>query len=281
MPASSSTESNPPTPSPGIAFPSPSRSQDPIRTIALYNELLKRGAKPNGIAFSFVIKSCSKLKNMHFLVGIHAQLLALGFQSDALVLNSLIHGYIAGGSLNSARARRAKEAVELFLLMVEANVRPDDVAAVAVFTACAQLGDLNLGRKVESLACKLGIRYTTYVVNSLIDMYGKCGSIGDAWKLFDGMVDKDIVSWNSMVAGYIRCGNMVAARRLFDQIPKKSEVSWSLLINGYVQNLCFKEALMVYREMSDRGVAPNEAAITGTIAACAHLGLLISGKRYM
>ncbi|KAG1361199.1 pentatricopeptide repeat-containing protein, mitochondrial-like [Cocos nucifera] len=277
------------------------RSQDPIRILSLYNELLKSGAKPNGITFSFVIKSCSNLKKVRFLMGIHAQLLALGFQSDTLVLNSLIHGYIAGGSLNSAcvvfdelserdliswtelikgyvRNGRAKEAVELFLLMMEANVRPDEITAVAVFTACAQLGDLNLGRKVESLAFKCGIRYNTYVVNSLIDMYGKCGSIGDAWKLFDGMVNKDVVSWNSMVAGYSRCGNMEAARRLFDRIPKKNEVSWSLLINGYVQNGGFKEALMVYREMSDSGIAPNEAAITGTIAACSHLGSLDFGR---
>ncbi|WOL13369.1 Pentatricopeptide repeat-containing protein [Canna indica] len=279
-----------------------SRFKEPSTMLSLYKQLLQCGASPNGVTFSLVLKACSDLKALDLVMGIHAQSLSLGFHSDALVLNSLIHAYIACGSLEFAhevfdelpdrdriawtelingyvRDGCAKEAIGLFFCMMETSVRPDEVSIVAICNACSQLGELSLGRLIEGLACKIGVEDNTHVVNSLIDMYSKCGSIDDSWRLFDGLMEKDVVSWNSMVAGLTRTGDMEAARRLFDQMPQKNEVSWSLLINGYVQNDCFTKALTVYNEMVDVGVAPNEAAITGTVTACAHLGALDLGRQ--
>ncbi|XP_009395698.2 pentatricopeptide repeat-containing protein At1g31430-like [Musa acuminata AAA Group] len=270
--------------------------------LALYKQLLRCDAKPNGVTLSLVLKACPDLEALGLVMGVHAQSIAFGFRSDTLVLNSLIHAYTACGSVGFAhdvfdelpdrdqiawtelingyvRSGRAKEAVDLFSRMMEANVRPDGISIVAACTACSQLGDLSLGRILEGLACKRGVKDNTHVVNSLIDMYSKCGSIDDAWKLFDEMPHKDVVSWNSMVAGSARTGDMEAARSLFDQTPNKNEVSWSSLINGYVQNDRFEQALSTYKEMIDAGVATNEAAITGTVTACAHLGALHLGRQ--
>ncbi|XXG86733.1 hypothetical protein AAC387_Pa11g1568 [Persea americana] len=163
--------------------------------------------------------------------------------------------------------------------MREENVQPDEVVAVYLFNACSQLGDLNLGRRLEGLVRETCADYNSYVLNSLIDMYAKCGSIGDARKVFDQMSERTIVSWNSIVAGYARCGNMESAKRLFGCIPQKNNVSWSTLLNGFVQNGAFKEALMVFREMQAKGVTPNDASITGVITACSHLGALELGRK--
>ncbi|KAJ8625230.1 hypothetical protein MRB53_033760 [Persea americana] len=279
-----------------------SKARNSNEVIDLYTEMLKRSNKPNGVTLSFALKACSNLGNFQSLMGIHCQIFKSGFHSDVFALNSLVHAYSLCGCVdfarrvfdelperdliswtvvigNYVRSNRPKEAIDLFFLMREENVQPDEVVAVYLFNACSQLGDLNLGRRLEGLVRETCADYNSYVLNSLIDMYAKCGSIGDARKVFDQMSERTIVSWNSIVAGYARCGNMESAKRLFGCIPQKNNVSWSTLLNGFVQNGAFKEALMVFREMQAKGVTPNDASITGVITACSHLGALELGRK--
>lgn len=37
-------------------------------------------------------------------------------------------------------------------------------------------------------------------------MYCKCGSIDEAYDVFEDIMDKDVVSWNTILAGYARHG---------------------------------------------------------------------------
>jgi hypothetical protein len=39
-----------------------------------------------------------------------------------------------------------------------------------------------------------------FVGSGLIDMYAKCGSMGDALRVFNKMTPCDLVSWNAMIA---------------------------------------------------------------------------------
>ena len=41
----------------------------------------------------------------------------------------------------------------------------------------------------------------------MTDMYAKYGDIDRARLLFDGMIDKNFVSWNLMIFGYVKMGN--------------------------------------------------------------------------
>ncbi|KAL5993441.1 hypothetical protein ACLOJK_014366 [Asimina triloba] len=278
-----------------------SRARNYTGAVDFYTRMLKHGCKPSGFTLCYVSQACTDSRSSRVLMEIHGHAFKLCFDSDLVVANSLVRGYSVCGLVDAARqvfdelperdliswtvllnsyvrSNRAREAIDLFFLIREENVRPDEVTVVGVFNACSQLGDLNLGRKLENLSQEFGIDYNCYVVNSLIDMYAKCGSIGEAQKLFDKMVDKNVVSWNSMVSGYARCGDMESARRLFDQMPDKNSISWSALLNGYAQNGAFNEALAVFQEMQSENVKPNDAAIAGAIAACAHLGALQMGR---
>jgi len=40
-----------------------------------------------------------------------------------------------------------------------------------------------------------------FVGNSLADMYAKCGSIEDAWRVFNEMPSRNVVTWTTMVLG--------------------------------------------------------------------------------
>ncbi|KAJ0701229.1 putative tetratricopeptide-like helical domain superfamily [Helianthus annuus] len=65
-----------------------------------------------------------------------------------------------------------------------------------------------LGKSVHSGVIKTGLESQTLVGNSLVSMYLKLGCVsGDAYKVFDKMSERDVVSWNdAMVAGLMENG---------------------------------------------------------------------------
>ncbi|KAF8033970.1 hypothetical protein BT93_C0297 [Corymbia citriodora subsp. variegata] len=109
-------------------------------------------------------------------------------------------------------------------------------------------------------------------------MYGSCGDIASARKVFDGMTNRNSVSWNSMLDGYAKCGDMDSARVLFDSMPERDVVSWSSLIDGYVKSGEHSEALALFDRMRYVGPKANEVTMVSILCACAHLGALEKGK---
>ncbi|KAH7286986.1 hypothetical protein KP509_32G031800 [Ceratopteris richardii] len=65
----------------------------------------------------------------------------------------------------------------------------------------------------------MGFLSYIYVVNSLISMYGKCGSITEAEEVFQrGANARDLVTWNAMLSAYIDLGENQKALQLFRQL---------------------------------------------------------------
>ncbi|XP_057848354.2 pentatricopeptide repeat-containing protein At4g02750-like [Cryptomeria japonica] len=58
----------------------------------------------------------------------------------------------------------------------------------------------------------------TLFQNTLINMYGKCGNLMDARKVFDHMIGRDSFSWNTVIAAYQRHGFPQEALTLFSQM---------------------------------------------------------------
>ncbi len=46
-----------------------------------------------------------------------------------------------------------------------------------------------------------GCESDAYVGSSLVDMYSKCGSIEDAWRVFNRMPECNVVAWSAMSFG--------------------------------------------------------------------------------
>ncbi|KAL0327740.1 UNVERIFIED_CONTAM: Pentatricopeptide repeat-containing protein, chloroplastic [Sesamum angustifolium] len=81
-------------------------------------------------------------------------------------------------------------------------------------------------------------------MNSMLDMYVKCGSLEKAGKIFETMEVKDMFSWTSMINGYVKHGEVELARKLFDEMRRGM---WSL--GGYLQNNRPKDALELFHDM--------------------------------
>ncbi|KAL6588142.1 hypothetical protein OROMI_001120 [Orobanche minor] len=61
-------------------------------------------------------------------------------------------------------------------------------------------------------------------------------------------------------------------------MPAKDLISWTTMINCYSQNKQYIEALLVFTNMKNNGINPDEVTMASVISACAHLGVLDLGK---
>jgi pentatricopeptide repeat protein len=155
---------------------------------------------------------------------------------------ALVSGYTAAGDFSGA--------VEVFRLMQMEGFEPDDVSIVAVLPACAQLGALELGRWIYAYCDRHRMLGKTYICNALMEMYAKCGCIDQALQLFDGMPEKDVISWSTMIGGLASHGRAKEAVRLFVEMEREGKVR------------------------------PNGITFVGLLSACSHAGLLDEGLDY-
>ncbi|GLT97913.1 hypothetical protein SLE2022_154550 [Rubroshorea leprosula] len=147
-----------------------------------------------------------------------------------------------------------------------------ELVLVSALKSCASRLAIAQGRQIHCLVLKTGFNSNTFVQNSLINMYVKCGLIGDAKSLFDSCVNLDSVSWNIMIIGFVKLGRFDDARHLFEVMPVKDCVSYTTMIMGFSKNGCWKEAVGVFKDMRCVGVMPNKVTLVNLISASSHLG---------
>jgi pentatricopeptide repeat protein len=91
-----------------------------------------------------------------------------------------------------------------------------------VIKAYACLGALEEGRHVHEQIMQCGCESDVFGTCSLVDMYAKCGSIEDAWRMFYKMPFKNVVHWNAMILGLVKCGQGQEALELFQQLQQEA-----------------------------------------------------------
>ncbi|XP_054800697.1 pentatricopeptide repeat-containing protein At3g57430, chloroplastic [Prosopis cineraria] len=105
-----------------------------------------------------------------------------------------------------ARSNLFDEAIFAYIkMMTLSDGQPDNFAFPAVLKAVAGIQDLDLGIQMHAHVVKFGFALSSVTVaNSLVNMYGKCGDIVGAYKVFERITDRDEVSWNSMISTLCR-----------------------------------------------------------------------------
>ncbi|XP_062078946.1 pentatricopeptide repeat-containing protein At4g21065-like [Humulus lupulus] len=144
---------------------------------------------------------------------------------------------------------KPKEAIRLFLELEKAGLKPNEVTVVAVLSACADLGDLHLGRRIHEYSTRSGFGRNVRVSNTLIDMFIKCGCLEEAQGVFNEMKERTVVSWSAMIQG--------------------------LAMHGKAE-----EALKLFSKMIRVGVKPNWVTFLGLLHACSHMGLVEEGRKF-
>ncbi|XP_021773564.1 pentatricopeptide repeat-containing protein At1g53600, mitochondrial-like [Chenopodium quinoa] len=172
--------------------------------------------------------------------------------------NAMITGYVRNGV-------GVREACELFNRMPERNA----VSYAAMITGFARAF---MFEEAERLYNNMPRTWRDPVSsNALICGYLKAGELNEAFRVFSGMVEKDVVSWTSMVDGYCRKGYIEDARELFNMMPVKNVVSWTAMIRGHMKGGNFRDGFLLFLSMKrDEIVRVNSMTLTTVIEACAN-----------
>ncbi|CAN5963008.1 unnamed protein product [Sphagnum jensenii] len=109
-----------------------------------------------------------------------------------------------------------EKAMQLFQQMQQEGMSPEKFTFVQVIKACAGLGRLEDGRLVHKQLIQSGYKSNVFVCNSLVDMYAKCGSIEEAWSVFEKMPSRNVVTWTAMILGHVQCWQGQKALELFE-----------------------------------------------------------------
>ncbi|KAJ6295525.1 hypothetical protein OIU78_023534 [Salix suchowensis] len=198
-------------------------------------------------------------------------------EPNGYLYNAMIRAYTHNEGYTSA-ILFYKEMLRLKDPERENPIFPDRFTFPFVIKSCSGLVCYNLGKQIHAHLCKFGPKSNITMENALIDMYTKCESLLGAHKVFEGMVERDAISWNSIISGHVGVGQMRKARALFDSMPYRTIVSWTAMISGYTRFGSYADAVDVFRQMQIVGVEPDEISIISVLPACAQLGALEVGK---
>ncbi|PPS02171.1 hypothetical protein GOBAR_AA18505 [Gossypium barbadense] len=214
----------------------------PEEAICLFKRmlLLKSNQRPNYVTILSLIKALDALHWDVLVMMVHGLVVKMGFISEPAVLTALIGSYSVYGmgtcwslfhqipdkdvvlwsAVVSACVKNKDylEALELFRRMQFIGLKVNHVSIVSILPSCANLGALRLGREIHGFIIKRMFSHVISVQNSLVDMYAKCRNLESGIRVFDGMLEKDLVSWRTVIRGYVEneCG--IEATNIFSKM---------------------------------------------------------------
>ena len=124
-----------------------------------------------------------------------------------------------------------------------------------------------LGKEKNKLVRKVNIKEDLTLVGLLKDCakhkdFHKGIALHDA--LFhSGLLEKNSYVSNTLIHMYVKCGNMEDARCVFEDFPDHDLVMWSTLLAGYARHGRGQEGLELFYEMLEEGVDTNRGSLSG------------------
>ncbi|KAB2622541.1 pentatricopeptide repeat-containing protein [Pyrus ussuriensis x Pyrus communis] len=156
-------------------------------------------------------------------------------------------------------------ALSLYLKIKRLGLCPSSFAVSSALRACARILNELGGISIHAQVYKFGFCGCVYVQTALVDFYSKLGDMKTARKVFDGMPEKNVVSWNSVLSGYLKSGDMEEAQVVFDEIPNKDVVSWNSMVSGYARMGNMDKAYFLFQQIPQRSLASWNAMISGYV----------------
>ncbi|XP_012840361.1 PREDICTED: pentatricopeptide repeat-containing protein At1g20230-like [Erythranthe guttata] len=199
----------------------------------------------------------------------------LSFEPDIISFTTLINA--------SSKFNDFDNILSVFSRMLKHGLFPDAHVLPSVIKACAGLLAVKIGKQVHGFSLASGISLDSFVQSSLVHFYVKCDELVDAHKLFDNMVERDVVSWSALAAGYARKGDAVNARKVFNEVKnlgfQPNTVSWNGMIAGFNRSGCFLDAVLMFQQMHKHGFKSDGTSISSVLPAIGDLGYLSSGTQ--
>ncbi|KAF8405139.1 hypothetical protein HHK36_010037 [Tetracentron sinense] len=141
---------------------------------------------------------------------------------------------------------KVKEALEVMGLLEKQRISIDLPRYLQLMHACGDAKALQEAKAVHNHLMRSMAHVKVNIYNKILDMYSKCGSMSDAYEVFEKMPERNLTSWDTMIMWLAKNGLGEDAIDLFTQ---------------------FKEA----------GLKPDGQMFIGVFASCSVLGDIHEG----
>nr|XP_043634026.1 pentatricopeptide repeat-containing protein At3g49170, chloroplastic [Erigeron canadensis] len=214
--------------------------------IDLFLRMLFAGFMPDRFTLSSVVSACAQSGCLSVGQQLHPWVLKSGLCSDVYIGCSLVDMYAKCGPMEDAikvfqrmpshnvmswtavitgcvqsGGGLDKTAIQLYRQMItQGDVLPNHFTYSGLLKACASLSNLEVGKQIHNHAVKSGHASVNCVGNSLISMYSRSGSMEDAQKAFELLLDKSLITYNAIVDGYVRNTSSGEAFKMFNKFEE-------------------------------------------------------------
>ncbi|KAM0937312.1 putative tetratricopeptide-like helical domain superfamily [Dioscorea sansibarensis] len=247
------------------------RTGNANHALDVYRTMVGNGLELNSITMVNVLQACALAVDLEEGRRMHELAIRKGFELDLGVSTSLMDMYMKCSCYNEAfdlfhrmpkkdtvawsvmiggcaQNGLANESLRLFRRMLEDHTGLDAVTMVKVLSACSQLNNLHQAICFHGYLICSGFDNKLFVNAALIDLYSKCGSLIDAVKVFNSVIDKDAALWCSMITAYGIHGHGI-------------------------------DAIALFKQMIDSSIKPNNVTFVSVLTACSHAGLVEEGNK--
>lgn len=126
---------------------------------------------------------------------------------DVVSWNAMISGY--------SQENVHESAIELYRQMLTAQMEPDEFTYGSILACLPLAKDVNV---IQAAVVKNGSITFTEVGNALVSAYAKCEETDTAYKIFNAMPFKNLISWNSIITGSVLSGFPMAGLQSFSEL---------------------------------------------------------------
>ncbi|KAH9756754.1 pentatricopeptide repeat-containing protein [Citrus sinensis] len=152
---------------------------------------------------------------------------------------AMVNGYSRFGFVD--------EAFMLFSESIRTGVRGNEKMFVCVMNLCGRRLDFELGRQIHASILKCHCR-NLIVDSAILHFYAQFGDFSSAFCAFDGMSERDVVSWTAMITA---CSQQARG----------------------------DEAIFMFSRMLSEGFLPNEFTVCSVLKACGEERALKLGRQ--
>ncbi|CAF4346675.1 unnamed protein product, partial [Rotaria magnacalcarata] len=255
----------------------------------------------NNVTYIIVFNACAGLANDR-AIKIGRKLLdemPENYRNDNAVLNSAMHMLMKFGDIQGAerifRLNKKKDIITYNAIMNGYNLNdesskcfkildgmshegivPNETTWNILIGACSQIGMIHRCEYIID-QIPLDTQNKRQIQNSLIDMWGKCGSVEKAQIAFKSIDDRDTVTYNTMINAFGLNGMGSEAIHVYKQMPNdlRDEVSHICVLNACSHSGLLHEARNIFDEITFK----TEKIITTMIDCLSRLFLFDEAQK--
>lgn len=250
-----------------------SLNEQPLKSFACFKKMREYdNLNPDAITVINLLPSCAQVGALLDSKLIHSYAIRKGFIPHVVLETALVDSYGSCGRPKIAErifgemAEKSlitwntmigayvqnelnMEAMELFQDLLNKPLEPDAITIASILPAYPEVASLREGKQIHGYIIKSQHHSNTYVLNSTVFMYAKCGELGTAQEIFDRILLKDISSWNMIIMAYA--------------------------IHGYG-----RKSIELFYEMRDKGIKPNKSTFVSLLTSCSISGMVKEGWEF-